>query len=150
MSRPTEPLYSPSNEPSGLFAKASRFAKKLTWLSPVETLGSVGGREFGRQIESSIHDVVTSQKARLIRLRKQDAAVVITVPQYEEMVRLKNLYLELIEKVKEKEIAETGDEFDQLFARIRSVESRKAADLLFSAPSSDVAAAYKPGRTEKN
>ncbi len=83
-----------------------------------------------------------------LQLRKRDAAVVMSVDHYEEVIRMKALCAELIEQVKEKEIAEETDEYEALYRRITSPQSRKAADELFTATADSLRKTYQPGGTE--
>jgi len=131
----------------GLIWHAKRFIHGLNWLSPTASLTSKGGREFGRGIEASLKEVASGSIMRL-QLRKRDAAVVMSVAQYEDMVRMKVFYEELIEQVKEKEIMEEADEYEALYQRITSAQSRDATDALFSATSESLRETYQPGRTE--
>lgn len=83
-----------------------------------------------------------------LQLRKRDAAVVMSIEHYEEVVRMKVLYAELIEQLKVKEIAEETDEYEALYRRITSPQSREAADGLFVATSDSLRKTYQPGGTE--
>ncbi len=74
--------------------------------------------------------------------------MIMSVDRYEEMVRMKALYAELVERVKEKEIIEEADEYEALYRRITSCQSRQAADALFSATPDSLRKTYQPGRTE--
>lgn len=47
-----------------------------------------------------------------LQIRKRDAAVVVSVDHYEEMVRMKALCAELVDQVKEKEIARAADKYE--------------------------------------
>lgn len=120
----------------------------LSWLSPSNQLTEVSGREFGRNIEASLKAIETSHKPYLLRLRKRPAAVVIATQEYDQLLELKTKYAELLETVKERQLKELSSEFDQLFARISSPASRKAALSLFSATGEDLASTFQPGRTE--
>jgi PHD/YefM family antitoxin component YafN of YafNO toxin-antitoxin module len=137
-----------SSKNKGLVQHAKSLILKLNWLSPTSSLISKGGRDFGRQIEASIKEITQKQGIMRIQLRKRDAAVVMSVDHYEEMLSMKKLYSELIERVKEKEIAHEADEFEALYRRIASPESRASADALFSASTEDLNKAYQPGKTE--
>lgn len=132
----------------GLVRRARRLIQHLGWLSPVADLGSKGGKEFGRRIEASWTEISQGHGVMRLQLRKRDAAVVMSVDHYEEMVRMKALCAELIEQVKEKEIAEETDEYEALYRRITSPQSRKAADGLFAATSDGLRKTYQPGETE--
>jgi hypothetical protein len=132
----------------GLVRHAKRLIKNLGWLSPTASLVSKGGKDFGRRIEASLTEITQGRGVMRLQLRKRDAAVVMSVEHYEEVVRMKVLYAELIEQVKVKEIEEETDEFEALYRRITSPQSRKAADGLFVATSDSLRKTYKPGGTE--
>lgn len=120
----------------------------LNWLSPSNQLTEVSGREFGRNIEASLKAIEASHKPYLLRLRKRPAAVVIATKEYDQLLELKAKYMALLETVKESQLTELSSEFDQLFARISSPQSRQAALSLFGATSEDLASTFQPGRTE--
>jgi hypothetical protein len=120
---------------------------KLKWLSPSSSLHSAGSRDFGRSIESSLIEISKGEVKRL-KLRKRDTAVVMSIDHYDEILRMKEMYSKLIERVQEKEIAEATDAYEALYQRITSDASRNAADNLFSATEEDLRATYQPGTTE--
>lgn len=132
----------------GLVAQARQLMRDLGWLAPTETLSSKGGKDFGRQIEASLTELAQGEGILRLQLRKRDAAVVISVRQYEEMLRMKSMYAALVDRVKEKEIAREADDYEALYKRITSPQSRRAADALFSAGTGDLRAGYRPGDTE--
>lgn len=147
----SKPLVTQSENVSddkGLVRRARRLIQNLGWLSPTATLVSKGGKDFGRRIEASWTEIVQGHGVMRLQLRKRDAAVVMSVDHYEEVVRMKALCAELIEQVKEKEIAEEADEYEALFRRITSPQSRKAADGLFAATPDSLRKTYQPGETE--
>jgi len=133
---------------NGLVRHAKRLIKNLGWLSPTASLVSKGGKDFGRRIEASLTEITQGRGVMRLQLRKRDAAVVMSVDHYEEVVRMKVLYAELIEQVKVKEIAEETDEYEALYRRITSPQSRQAADGLFAATSDSLRKTYQPGGTE--
>jgi hypothetical protein len=147
INEPDQSLNQNSNQ-TGLLWNAKRFIQNLNWLSPISALASKGGREFGRGIEASLNEVATKRGVMLLTLRKRDTAVVMSVGHYEEMVRMKALCAQLVERVKEKEIANEADEYEALYQRITSPESRDAADTLFSATTDSLRNSYQPGKTE--
>lgn len=147
----SKPLVTQSENVSdrkGLVRHAKRLIKNLGWLSPTASLVSKGGKDFGRRIEASLTEITQGRGVMRLQLRKRDAAVVMSVDHYEEVVRMKVLYAELIEQVKVKEIAEETDEYEALYRRITSPQSRKAADELFAATSDSLRKTYQPGGTE--
>jgi hypothetical protein len=132
----------------GLVAQARRLLQNLYWLAPVATLSSKGGRDFGRQIEASLTAIGEGEGVLRLQLRKRDAAVVVSVDHYEELVRMKALCAELVERVKETEIARETDNYEALYQRITSSASRQAADGLFAADAEALRRNYRPGTTE--
>ncbi len=133
---------------SGLVRHAKRLIQSLSWLSTTSTLASKGGKDFGRRIEASLTEIAQGSGIMRLQLRNRDAAVVMSVSHYEEMLRMKSLYVELIDRVKETEIAEETDEYEALYRRIASPESRRAADDLFSASADSLRSTFQPGKTE--
>ncbi|MBK6740516.1 MAG: hypothetical protein IPG64_23090 [Haliea sp.] len=133
---------------SGLVRHAKRLIQSLSWLSTTSTLASKGGKDFGRRIEASLTEIAQGSGIMRLQLRNRDAAVVMSVSHYEEMLRMKSLYVELIDRVKETEIAEEADEYEALYRRITSPESRRAADDLFSASADSLRSTFQPGKTE--
>ena len=132
----------------GVVAQARRLLQSLSWLAPAAMLNSKGGRDFGRQIEDSIAEINAGKGVLRLQIRRRDAAVVVSVDHYEEMVRMKALCAELVERVKEKEIAGAADKYEALYQRIASPNSRRAADALFSVTGEELRESYKPGKTE--
>ena len=133
---------------SGLVRHAKRLIQSLSWLSTTSTLASKGGKDFGRRIEASLTEIAQGSGIMRLQLRNRDAAVVMSVSHYEEMLRMKSLYVELIDRVKETKIAEEANEYEALYRRITSPESRRAADDLFSASADSLRSTFQPGKTE--
>lgn len=132
----------------GVVAQARRLLQSLSWLAPAAMLKSKGGRDFGRQIEDSIAEINEGKGVLRLQIRRRDAAVVVSVDHYEEMVRMKALCAELVDRVKEKEIAGAANKYEALYQRITSPNSRRAADALFSVTGEELRESYKPGKTE--
>ena len=132
----------------GVVAQARRLMQSLSWLTPAATLSSKGGRDFGRQIEASLAQISEGEGVLRLQIRKRDAAVVVSVDHYEEMVRMKALCAELVNQVKEKEIARATDKYEALYERITAPESRRAADALFAVTDEELRQTYTPGKTE--
>jgi hypothetical protein len=61
---------------------------------------------------------------------------------------MKALCAELVDQVKEKEIARATDKYEALYERITAPESRRAADALFAVTSEELRQTYTPGKTE--
>lgn len=119
----------------------------LNWLSPPSSLHSIGSRDFGRSIEASLTKVVEGEIKRL-QLRKRDAAVVMSIAHYEQIIRMKEMYAALVERVQEQDIIEATDAYKALYQHITSAESKVATDDLLSATGDDLRASYQPGKTE--
>jgi|TARA_R110000868_G_scaffold130701_6_gene340523 hypothetical protein len=132
----------------GVVAQALRLMQGLSWLTPAATLSSKGGRDFGRQIEASLAQISEGEGVLRLQIRKRDAAVVVSVDHYEEMVRMKALCAELVDQVKEKEIARATDKYEALYERITAPASRRAADALFAVTGEELRQTYAPGKTE--
>lgn len=126
-----------------LVTKALRDLASLKWLTPLNSLLPRRSGEFGRQIEVSLNQLAESQQIMKLQLRKTDKAVVIGVDQYQAILDMKQHYAELLEKVRELELDREADEYDRLFQRIASPESRQAADALFASSDEDLNNAYK-------
>jgi len=126
-----------------LVMKALRDLASLKWLTPLNSLLSKRSGEFGRQIEVSLNQLAESQQIMKLQLRKSDKAVVIGVDQYQAILNMKQHYAELLEKVRELELAQEADEYDRLFQRIASPASHQAADALFASSDDDLNNAYK-------
>ncbi|PLW82010.1 hypothetical protein CWI75_13065 [Kineobactrum sediminis] len=138
----------PQGPERGVVAQARRLLQSLSWLAPAAMLNSKGGRDFGRQIEDSIAEINEGKGVLRLQIRRRDAAVVVSVDHYEEMVRMKALCAELVDRVKEKEIAGAAGKYEALYQRITSSTSRRAADALFSVTGEELRESYKPGKTE--
>lgn len=138
----------PQGPERGVVAQARRLLQSLSWLAPAAMLNSKGGRDFGRQIEESIAEINEGKGVLRLQIRRRDAAVVVSVDHYEEMVRMKALCAVLVERVKEKEIAGAANKYEALYQRITSPNSRRAADALFSVTGEELRESYKPGKTE--
>lgn len=135
------------SEANHIVERAKHLHTKLKWLSPSSLLNSKGGRDFGRSIESSLTEISKGEVKR-IQLRNRDTAVVMSVAHYEEVVRMKEMYLLLVEKLQEHEIEEAVNAYEMLYQRITSDKSKHAADKLFSANGDDLRSTYQPGATE--
>lgn len=133
---------------NNLAGQAQKIMRKLTWLSPAALLGSKGGRDFGRKIEASLTKISQEHEVVRLQLHRRDAAIVMSIDHYEEIVQMKALYAELIERFKENEIAEATDEYENLYQRITSPKSRQAADMLFSSTPEKLRETYQSGKTE--
>lgn len=134
--------------PSQAIVSSKMALKELDWLSPSSDLEAFSGREFGRDIEGKIAQISTSHRAYKINLRRRPAAVVMAVDEYEKLLSIKSLFIQMLEQRTTDTVTDATAEFDQLMARIRHPNSRAAGDALFSVEGVDLAASFKPGRTE--
>jgi hypothetical protein len=137
----------PTAVSSTLALRALRAINALKWLSPIDSLVSTSSRDFGRSIELNLN-LVTQGSVMLLKLRKRDTAVVMNVKHYEEILHFKALYEELVEHAKGSKMEDETSEYEALYQRVSSAQSRKAADHLFSASSADLHKTYKQGKTE--
>ena len=133
---------------NGFILSAKRFFKSLSWLSPLDRLPSVGSRDFGRGIEAALNKIKDEHAVIRLQLRKKDTAVVMSIKQYEDIVKIKSIYEVLLKQVRDQDITDAIDEYEALYQRITSTESRQAANALFDASSTELANAYQPGQTE--
>ncbi len=134
--------------PSQAIVSSKMALKELDWLSPSSDLDAFSGREFGRDIEGKIAKISTSHRAYKINLRRRPAAVVMAVDEYEKLLRIKSLFIQMLEQRTTETVTDASAEYDQLLARIRHPNTRAAGDALFSVDGVDLAASFKPGRTE--
>jgi hypothetical protein len=124
--------------------------KRLNWLAPPEHLDATGGTTFGRSIETELRSLGSQHQGVLkLRLRKRDAAVVISLEHYQQLLEMKDLCRALIDAQADAVINEAASEFDALYEQLTSEASRSAADALFQASPEDLRQSYRPGGTEK-
>ncbi len=119
--------------------------ESLAVLPEVSDLKRMGGKAFGRSIESTLKALSKTQEPIGLSVRRQDLAVVLSVSQYEEILKMKALYQQLVVRIKQQEIGGISSEFDRLYERISSQSSREAADQLFGATGDDLGHSYNPG-----
>lgn len=119
--------------------------ESLAVLPEVSDLKRMGGKAFGRSIESTLKALSQTQEPIGLSVRRQDLAVVLSVSQYEEILKMKALYQQLVVRIKQQEIGGISSEFDRLYERISSQSSREAADQLFGATGDDLGHSYNPG-----
>jgi hypothetical protein len=139
-----------STSPKQLVDEAMQAVESMDWLSPISSLDSERSGVFGRHIESSLNAMQQNkeQSVKRLQLRRHDAAVVMSIERYEELVRMKQLYEGLVERIKTADIAKAANEYDALYSQITSSQSRQASDALFAASDSDLRQTYQPGLTE--
>lgn len=121
---------------------------KLDWLKPLAELQKESGVRFGRSISESLDAIRRSGKSIRLSVRNKELAVVIPTAQYEEMLELKSKHEVLLRELQELKLQDAESEFDMMYAKLTSNESRLAADALFSASCDEIGAAYQPGNTE--
>ena len=127
-----------------------QLVRKLAWLLPAGSLAGKGSKEFGRSIETTLTDVTKRGSGILrLQLRRRDAAVVMSIDHYEEILRMKSICEELVEQAAESRVADEIDEYEASYRRITSPESLRAADALFTATAEDFRRAYKAGKAKK-
>lgn len=134
--------------PSQAIVSSRMALKELDWLSPSSDLEAFSGREFGRDIEGKIAQISTSHRAYKINLRRRPAAVVMAVDEYEKLLSIKSLFIQMLDQRTTEAVNDATADFDNLMARIRHPNTRAAGDALFSVEGVDLAATFKPGRTE--
>ncbi|MGB0187193.1 MAG: hypothetical protein ACPF9H_01085 [Aequoribacter sp.] len=134
---------------SGLYTARSHELESqlesLALLPEMPDLKRMGGKAFGRSIESSLKALSQTQEPIGLSLRRQDLAVVLSVSQYEEILKMKALYQQLVVRLKQHEIGSVSSEYDRLYERITSLSSREAADQLFGATGDELGHSYNPG-----
>jgi len=133
---------------NGFIMRAKRYFKNLSWLSPLEMLPITGSRDFGRGIEAALNKIKDEHAVIRLQLRKKDTAVVMSIKQYEDIVRFKSIYEVLLKHIRDQDITDAIDEYETLYQSITSTKSRQAANALFEASSTDLSNAYHPGQTE--
>jgi hypothetical protein len=142
-------LIDPSLEGQGNpLARARSILKTVGWMSPLSKIAHMASSAFGRNIESTLTDMLKTNEVLRLQLHRKDTAVVISVDHYNEMMLLKGQYEKLIRLMQEMQLTDSISEYDQLYAGLTSAKSQKAADSLFAANADDLSRTYKPGRTE--
>ncbi|MDY6919226.1 MAG: hypothetical protein SV765_03335 [Pseudomonadota bacterium] len=129
-------------------SRATRLLRRLRWLSPKEALDSAWSRDFGRSIEKSIGEIAAGGGVKLLKLRKRDAAVVMSLEHYQEVLAMKEVVGEMLSELKVQAVDRAADDFDDLYQQITA--SREGADSLFSSTPETLAANHQAGRTENS
>lgn len=122
----------------------------VNWLSPTDSLEHVSGKDFGRTIEVSAKRLQNEGRPCVVNVRKRPSMVVMPVEEYQQLIELKHYYEAMLHERESSQLDMLGGEFDQLFARITSCESRAASDDLFDLSERDLAETFQPGKTEGN
>jgi PHD/YefM family antitoxin component YafN of YafNO toxin-antitoxin module len=71
------------------------------WLLPVQELEAVSSKFFGRNIHASIQRIKNKRRPLGLKLRNKLAVIIIDNESYEELVSLKDMYIELVEQMKQ-------------------------------------------------
>jgi PHD/YefM family antitoxin component YafN of YafNO toxin-antitoxin module len=137
------------NAREGLIRRGKSFVLGMRWLSAVNTLTKMRSSAFGRQIEKELGNLITTNAVVTLQLHRRDAAVVMPVAQYEQLLQLKEAYTQLLESKADTIIADATRDFDRLYQQIIAPQSRKATDALFAASPEELRSTYRPGQTEK-
>jgi len=116
---------------STLVSQALKDMAALKWLVPITSLFTKRSVEFGRQIETSLNQLTESHRIIKLQLRRSDKAVVLGIDEYQSILDMKQHYEQLLDRVRELELVQAGNQYDRLFQQITSPESRQAADTLF-------------------
>lgn len=125
------------------------FVLSMRWLSSIDTLTKMRSSAFGRQIEKELGNLIAKNTVVTLQLHRRDAAVVMPVAQYEQLLQLKEAYTQLLESKADTIIADATRDFDRLYQQIIAPQSRKATDALFAASPEELRSTYRPGQTEK-
>lgn len=133
----------------GFIRRGKSFVLGMRWLSAVNTLTKMRSSAFGRQIEKELGNLITKNEVVTLQLHRRDAAVVMPVAQYEQLLQLKEAYTQLLESRADTIIADATQDFDRLYQQIIAPQSRKAIDALFAASPEELRGTYRPGQTEK-
>lgn len=127
---------------------ASKLLESLGWLAPLGRLTITNGSAFGRKIEKSLQELSGPRGVLSISVRNQQAAVVMSIEHYEELLKMKETCASLVQEQRRLQLEALGDEFDHLYRLMQRSEHRVATDALFNASADDLNATYRPGRTE--
>ncbi len=71
------------------------------WLLPVQELEVVSSKFFGRNIHANIQRIKNKRRPLGLKLRNKLAVIIIDNESYEELVSLKDLYIELVKQMKQ-------------------------------------------------
>lgn len=132
-----------NRENSTLISQALNDITALNCLVPVDSLLTKRSVEFGRQIENSLNQLTESQHVIKLKLRQSDKAVVLGLEEYQSILDMKQHFKQLVDRVRELELSQAGNQYDQLFQQITSPESRQAADTLFELPDDALNQSFK-------
>ena len=157
IANPTQPCatdvvnYEATGEISGQFFRSLRsLLSRTRWLEPVHAVGHITGSMFGRNIEKHVKALAEAgaQGVLAVSVRRKLKAVVITPEHYAELCQMREKLDALVASQVNNEAEDADDYFEALFARIRSEQSRIAAEELFDVTPEELARSYRPGATE--
>jgi hypothetical protein len=133
---------------SNFFGRAKALVMRLRWLSPTASLDDTTSTEFGRNIERQLSSLILDQKVTLLKLRRRDTAVVMSIDHYKEVLEMKETLTQLLKTESRRVISDAANDFEALYSRIISPSSSKAASELFAVNSESLRENYQPGNTE--
>lgn len=138
-----------NSEPTNSVKIATKLLNRLSWLAPLARLNITNGSVFGRQIEQSLRDLKEQRGGVLsINVRNQQAAVVMSIEHYEELLTMKEACVNLVKEQRRLQLEALGDEFDHLYQLMQRPEHKIATEAFFNATAEDLNSTYRPGRTE--
>lgn len=117
---------------------------------PAANMASMGVSAFGRRGDKELPKLRREHGALKLTHRGRDAAVVLDIELYQELIGIRDAYKELHRLEKERSLAEGATEFDALLAQIRSPENRDGINQVFDTSDDDINASYRPGDTEQS
>lgn len=133
---------------TSLIQRSKSVIKKLQCLFPTNLLDYEPSSKFGRNIEKELNNLNEHNGVMMLRLRKQDTAVVMSVEHYETILQMKETCAQLLAAERDSIITKATDDYEALYSRITSQKTRRAADTLFSASAENLSESYQPGKTE--
>ena len=131
-----------------LVCNALDLIKKLDWLSPTDSLIRISASDLGRGMEPNLNLVAQGSAVRLQVLNNDMAIVVISMERYEEILEMKELFVQLVEHIKDTELAGQTAQYEGLNPRISSAQVREAVERFADLSDEDLSKAYRPGKTE--
>ena len=144
------PSQTPAKPTTMVLTDDVKAIRRTSWLSPIDQLDVVTSKVFGRQIKANIQQIMRSRRPMGLKLLNKFSVVVIDEKSYEELLSLKTKYAELVERVKQSDIAVASSQYDEMFARISAPKTASRFKSLRLASQAELAAAYKAGETESN
>lgn len=92
-------------------------------LLPTDKLKVVSGDFFGRNIKANIQRLKNTRRPLISKLRNKCSVVIIDNESYEELLILKAKFVEIVEQMKQSDIAALGNQLDEMFSRISSPQT---------------------------